>query len=85
MIYTMTFNPSIDYIVNVDDFQIGEVNRVSHEYLLPGGKGINVSIVLQHLGVESQALGFISGFTGQEIQRMLSEQNVHTYQKRTSR
>ena len=78
MIYTITFNPSIDYIVNVEDFQIGEVNRVSHEYLLPGGKGINVSIVLQHLGVESQTLGFISGFTGQEIQRMLSEQNVHT-------
>lgn len=69
MIYTITFNPSIDYIVSVDHFQLGEVNRTSTEYLLPGGKGINVSIVLNNLGLESIALGFISGFTGQEIKK----------------
>ena len=67
MIYTITFNPSIDYIVSVDHFQIGHVNRTSNEYLLPGGKGINVSIVLNNLGIESIALGFIAGFTGNEI------------------
>ena len=64
MIYTMTFNPSIDYIVTVDHFQIGSVNRTSKEFLLPGGKGINVSIVLNNLGIKSTALGFIAGFTG---------------------
>ena len=56
MIYTMTFNPSIDYMVSVDHFQLGTVNRTSQEYLLPGGKGINVSIVLHNLGIDSTAL-----------------------------
>lgn len=78
MIYTITFNPSIDYMVEVDDFQLGEVNRVSNEYILPGGKGINVSIVLKNLGVESQALGFIAGFTGQEIQNRIKERGIQT-------
>jgi len=68
MIYTITFNPSIDYIVEVDDFQLGKVNRTANEYILTGGKGINVSIVLNNLGIESQALGFIAGFTGSYIQ-----------------
>lgn len=74
MIYTITFNPSIDYIVSVDHFQIGHVNRTSNEYLLPGGKGINVSIVLNNLGIESIALGFIAGFTGNEIKRRVEEE-----------
>jgi len=71
MIYTITFNPSIDYIVSVDHFKLGEVNRTSKELLLPGGKGINVSIVLNNLGIKSTALGFIAGFTGQEINRRI--------------
>ncbi len=71
MIYTMTFNPALDYIVAVDDFRLGMTNRTTEEILLPGGKGINVSIVLKNLGVESTALGFIAGFTGKEIKRKL--------------
>ena len=57
MIYTVTFNPSIDYIVNVDNFMTGVVNRTSKEIIFPGGKGINVSMVLKNLGEESTALG----------------------------
>lgn len=71
MIYTITFNPSIDYMVNVEHFQLGKVNRTTHEYMLPGGKGINVSIVLNNLGMKSKALGFIAGFTGQEIKNRI--------------
>lgn len=73
MIYTITFNPSIDYIATVNHFESGKVNRTSQEYILPGGKGINVSIVLKNLGIESHVLGFIAGFTGQEIKRRLEE------------
>ena len=69
MIYTVTFNPSLDYIVSVDDFKLGLTNRTSSELLLPGGKGINVSTILTNLGIESTALGFIAGFTGDEIVR----------------
>jgi len=69
MIYTVTFNPSLDYIVSVETFTLGRVNRTSSEKILPGGKGINVSIVLKNLGFESTALGFIGGFTGDEIER----------------
>lgn len=69
MIYTVTFNPSLDYIVTVEDFKLGLTNRTSSEQMLPGGKGINVSTVLKNLGVESTALGFIAGFTGEEIAR----------------
>ena len=69
MIYTVTFNPSLDYIVSVDDFRLGLTNRTSSELLLPGGKGINVSTILTNLGVESTALGFVAGFTGTEIVR----------------
>ena len=57
MICTVTFNPSLDYIVSVDDFQLGMTNRTSSELILPGGKGINVSIVLKNLGLDSTALG----------------------------
>lgn len=73
MIYTVTFNPSLDYIVGVDNFQTGKVNRTSEEIIFPGGKGINVSIVLNNLGMESTPLGFTAGFTGNEIKRLLKE------------
>ena len=76
MIYTVTFNPSLDYIVSVDDFKIGLTNRTSSELLLPGGKGINVSTVLMNLGIESTALGFIAGFTGEEVVRRLEKMGV---------
>ena len=71
MIYTVTFNPAIDYIVRMDKFIPGATNRVSYEQVLGGGKGINVSIVLKNLGLDSTALGFMSGFTGREILRQL--------------
>ena len=71
MIYTVTFNPSIDYIVRLENFTAGEINRVNYEQILPGGKGINVSIVLKNLGHESTALGFLAGFTGVAMQQML--------------
>ena len=61
MIYTVTFNPSLDYIVSVNDFRLGATNRTDSELILPGGKGINVSTVLKHLGFDSTALGFIAG------------------------
>lgn len=73
MIYTVTFNPSLDYIVAVDAFQLGMTNRTSFEQILPGGKGINVSIVLKNLGFENTALGFTAGFTGEEIRRRVEE------------
>jgi 1-phosphofructokinase len=69
MIYTITFNPALDYIVRVEDFKLGQVNRTSYEEVYAGGKGINVSIVLNNLNVENVALGYIAGFTGDEIER----------------
>ncbi|MDD6382611.1 1-phosphofructokinase [Mitsuokella sp.] len=76
MIYTVTFNPSLDYIVRLDSFTAGEINRVNYEQVLGGGKGINVSIVLGNLGHESTALGFTAGFTGEEIKRQLDTFHV---------
>ena len=73
MIYTITFNPSLDYIVTVPEFKLGAVNRTEKEILFPGGKGINVSIVLKNLGMESTILGFTAGFTGEEICRRVKE------------
>lgn len=73
MVYTVTFNPSLDYIVNVSDFKLGQVNRTEKEVMFPGGKGINVSIVLKNLGMESTILGFTAGFTGEEIQRRVKK------------
>ena len=73
MIYTVTFNPSLDYVVQVDDFAVGEINRTRTESIYPGGKGINVSLVLQNLGLSSVALGFTAGFSGAEIERLLQE------------
>ena len=78
MIYTVTFNPSLDYIVSVDDFQLGLTNRSSSELLLPGGKGVNVSVILKNLGIESTALGFVAGFTGAEITRKMEEMGVRS-------
>ncbi len=76
MVYTVTFNPSLDYIVDVPDFKAGRTNRTSRELIYPGGKGINVSIVLRNLGIDSVALGFAAGFTGEEIKRLMAESGV---------
>ena len=78
MIYTVTFNPSLDYIVKVDNFKLGAVNRTTREDIYAGGKGINVSIVLSNLGYESKALGFIAGFTGEEIEKRVSENGIYS-------
>ena len=78
MIYTVTFNPSLDYIVTVDDFMTGVVNRTSKEIIFPGGKGINVSMVLSNLGYKNTALGFMAGFTGEAIIKMLEEKDIST-------
>ena len=77
MIYTVTFNPSLDYIVDVDNFKLGRVNRTTKEIIYAGGKGINVSMVLKNLGFDSTALGFLAGFTGKEICRLMEEQGVN--------
>ena len=76
MIYTVTFNPSLDYIVRLDNFTAGAINRVNYEQVLAGGKGINVSIVLKNMGHDNSALGFVAGFTGEEIKRQLKEFGV---------
>ena len=78
MIYTVTFNPSLDYIVRVNDFRLGTVNRTEYEEVLEGGKGINVSIVLKNLGYESTALGFVAGFTGRQIEKSIAERGCRT-------
>ena len=78
MIYTITFNPALDYITQVENFKIGEINRTKTETILPGGKGLNVSIVLKNLGIENTALGFVAGFTGEELIRKLETQGVKT-------
>lgn len=76
MIYTVTFNPSLDYIVSVKDFKLGLTNRTDSELMLPGGKGINVSIVLKNLGIDNTALGFVAGFTGKEVVKRLEKFGV---------
>ncbi|BBF42560.1 1-phosphofructokinase [Lachnospiraceae bacterium KM106-2] len=78
MIYTVTLNPSLDYIVTVDEFIEGSVNRSKDEKIFTGGKGINVSMVLKNLGIESTALGFIGGFTGNEISQTLEDKGIST-------
>ena len=78
MIYTVTFNPSLDYIVSMDGFALGKTNRTTTEQMLAGGKGINVSTVLHNLGIDNIALGFIAGFTGQELKRMAQAQGLST-------
>lgn len=78
MIYTVTFAPAIDYAMYLEKFVQGEVNRTEKTVVSPGGKGINVSVVLKNLGLSNVALGFTAGFTGREIQRLLNEVGVHT-------
>ena len=78
MVYTVTFNPSLDYIVSVEGFELGMTNRTSSELMLPGGKGINVSIVLSNLGIDNTALGFVAGFTGEEIVREVEQQGIRS-------
>ncbi|GAE44272.1 1-phosphofructokinase [Mesobacillus boroniphilus JCM 21738] len=78
MIYTLTLNPSVDYIIEADEIQLGSLNRSSKETKLPGGKGINVSRVLRSLGVESKATGFIGGFTGKYVEEFLNQEGVQT-------
>ena len=78
MIYTVTFNPSLDYIVSVENFTLGKTNRTHREQILPGGKGINVSIVLGNMGIENRALGFLAGFTGREIEKRAAEFGVRS-------
>lgn len=77
MIYTLTFNPSLDYIVTVPQFTCGVVNRTSEEMIFPGGKGINVSMVLKNLGFENTALGFLAGFTGEKLKSLVEEKGIH--------
>lgn len=77
MIYTITFNPSLDYIMKVKNFEEGETNRSYQEEIYPGGKGFNVSTILQRLGYENTALGFIAGFTGNEIKEQLEKRGFN--------
>ena len=76
MIYTVTFNPAIDYVVHMSSFEAGSVNRTTEEQLQFGGKGINVSMVLRNLGVENIALGFLAGFTGRAVAQGLAQAGV---------
>lgn len=78
MVYTVTFNPAIDYVVYLDDIKMGNVNRTRREEIMFGGKGINVSAVLGKLGVENIALGFISGFIGEAIEQALADNGIKT-------
>lgn len=76
MVYTVTFNPAIDYVVQADDITVGSVNRTRSEKIYFGGKGINVSMVLAELGVKSKALGFVAGFTGEAIEKGVLESGI---------
>lgn len=78
MVYTVTFNPALDYVVRVEDFQPGETNRTASDEVQFGGKGINVSTVLRNLGVDNVALGFLAGFTGRGLEQGLRETGIHT-------
>ncbi len=84
MVYTVTMNPSLDYIVTVDDFKLGLTNRTSDELMLPGGKGINVSIVLSNLGIPNSAIYFSAGFVGDEITRRVKESGIRAEEIRIS-
>lgn len=78
MIYTVTFNPALDYILELDKLEIGKIQKSKTELILPGGKGINVSTVLTNLEVDNIALGYKAGFVGAEIERLLRNMNVKT-------
>ena len=78
MIYTVTFNPAIDYIVHTGEIELGRVNRTKNEEIYFGGKGINVSMVLSELGIKSKAFGFVAGFTGKAIEEGVSSAGIET-------
>ena len=78
MVYTVTFNPALDYVVRMDGFRAGDINRTRSEEVQFGGKGINVSTVLRNLGIENVALGFLAGFTGQALERGLRDSGIQT-------
>lgn len=78
MVYTVTFNPAIDYVVHTDEMKLGATNRSEREEMYFGGKGINVSIVLRELGIKSKALGFTAGFTGEAIEKGLAHMGIDT-------
>ena len=78
MIYTVTFNPSLDYVIGAEKLEPGKINRTTRENIYPGGKGNNVSVVLSNLGHKSKALGFVSGFTGEALEKMLDDFGCYT-------
>ena len=78
MIYTLTLNPSIDYVVNVNNLTLGKINRTLEDIKFPGGKGINVSRILSNQHVSNVALGFIGGVTGEFVEKSLKDLNIHT-------
>lgn len=76
MVYTITLNPALDYVMKVGSLRFDDINRSKAEQIYYGGKGINVSVVLSRLGTENKALGFVAGFTGEELERMLKADNI---------
>jgi 1-phosphofructokinase len=78
MIYTVTFNPALDYVVGVENLALGDVNRTTFEEVYYGGKGINVSLILKELEVPSIALGFVAGFTGEAIRQGVTDLGIQT-------
>ena len=78
MIFSITLNPSLDYIVKTSKLNINSVNRTNEEMILPGGKGLNVSMVLRNLGINSISFGFIAGFTGAELKRLIAAKGIKT-------
>ena len=78
MIYTVTFNPSLDYVIRADALTPGEINRTTQEHIYPGGKGNNVSVMLSNLGHKSRTLGFVAGFTGEALEKMLNDYGCYT-------
>lgn len=79
MIYTLTFSPAIDYVIDLDHLEIGEINRSRGEHAMPGGKGINVSIVLSNFGRPSVATGFLGGFTGDYIKKEMAKRHIESH------
>ena len=78
MVYTITLNPALDYTISIKQLILNEINTSESEEILPGGNGINVSIILKRLGIDTVTLGFISGFTGEEIKRLIENENIKT-------
>ncbi len=76
MVYTITLNPALDYVMEMSEFCTGKINLSNKENIFPGGKGINVSFILNELGIDSTALGFVAGFSGEEIERLIKEKGI---------